>query len=108
MRSRNRNRSWHPAIIQSSRLKSESWTRDNFGARYYASTTGRFMTPDWALKPVSMPYAKFGDPQTLNLYTYIENSPLNRIDADGHDSIDISGGMFHTTFGTNTSVLSND
>jgi hypothetical protein len=66
------------------------------------------MTPDWALKPVSMPYAKFGDPQTLNLYTYIENSPLNRIDADGHDSIDISGGMFHTTFGTNTSVLSND
>ena len=27
MRSRNRNRSWHPAIIQSSRLKSESCTR---------------------------------------------------------------------------------
>jgi RHS repeat-associated protein len=57
---------------------------DNFGARYYASTTGRFMTPDWALKPVDVPYAKFGDPQTLNLYTYVENSPLNRIDADGH------------------------
>jgi hypothetical protein len=32
----------------------------------------------------SVPYAKFGDPQTLNLYTYVENSPLNRIDADGH------------------------
>ena len=58
---------------------------DNFGARYYASTTGRFMSPDWALKPISVPYAKFGDPQTLNLYTYVENSPLNRIDADGHD-----------------------
>jgi RHS repeat-associated protein len=58
---------------------------DNFGARYYASTTGRFMSPDWALKPVSVPYAKFGDPQTLNLYTYVENSPLNRIDADGHE-----------------------
>jgi RHS repeat-associated protein len=57
---------------------------DNFGARYYASTTGRFMTPDWALKPIDVPYAKFGDPQTLNLYTYVENSPLNRIDADGH------------------------
>lgn len=57
---------------------------DNFGARYYASTTGRFMSPDWALKPVSVPYANFGDPQTLNLYTYVENSPLNRIDADGH------------------------
>jgi RHS repeat-associated protein len=65
---------------------------DNFGARYYASTTGRFMSPDWALKPVSVPYAKFGDPQTLNLYTYVENSPLNRIDADGHaDNKDTSG-----------------
>ena len=57
---------------------------DNFGARYYASMTGRFMTPDWDLKPVAVPYAKFGDPQTLNLYSYVENSPLNRIDADGH------------------------
>jgi RHS repeat-associated protein len=57
---------------------------DNFGARYYASTTGRFMTPDWALRPLAVPYASFGDPQTLNLYTYVENSPLNRIDADGH------------------------
>jgi RHS repeat-associated protein len=40
---------------------------DNFGARYYASTTGRFISPDWALKPTAVPYAKFGDPQTLNL-----------------------------------------
>jgi len=56
---------------------------DNFGARYYASTTDRFMTPDWALKPITVPYANFGDPQTLNLYTYVQNSPLNRIDADG-------------------------
>jgi hypothetical protein len=31
-----------------------------------------------------VPYAKFGDPQTLNLYAYAENGPLNRIDADGH------------------------
>ena len=41
------------------------------------------MTPDWALKPITVPYANFGDPQTLNLYTYVQNSPLNRIDADG-------------------------
>lgn len=32
-----------------------------------------------------MPYANFGDPQILNLYTYLENSPLNRIDAEGHE-----------------------
>ena len=69
---------------------------DNFGARYYASSTGRFMTPDWDLKPVAVPYAKFGDPQTLNLYSYVENSPLNRIDADGHENQ--SGGQTGTTY----------
>jgi RHS repeat-associated protein len=58
---------------------------DNFGARYDSSSLGRFMTPDWAAKATSVPYATFGDPQTLNLYAYVENSPLNRVDADGHD-----------------------
>jgi RHS repeat-associated protein len=57
---------------------------DNFGARYDASSLGRFMTPDWAAKATAVPYASFGDPQTLNLYAYTGNSPLNRIDADGH------------------------
>jgi RHS repeat-associated protein len=57
---------------------------DNFGARYEASSLGRFMTPDWAAKPATVPYAKFGDPQTLNLYAYTENGPVNKADADGH------------------------
>jgi RHS repeat-associated protein len=57
---------------------------DDFDARYYSSTGARFMTPDWDAKPVDVPYAKFGDPQTLNLYGYVENQPLNRVDADGH------------------------
>jgi RHS repeat-associated protein len=57
---------------------------DDFGARYYASSLGRFMTPDWDAKPTSVPYASFGDPQTLNLYSYVENGPLNKVDADGH------------------------
>ena len=57
---------------------------DNFGARYEASNLGRFMTPDWAAKPATVPYAKFGDPQTLNLYAYTENGPVNNVDADGH------------------------
>ena len=60
---------------------------DNFGARYNASSLGRFMTPDCAAKATSVPYASFGDPQTLNLYSYVENEPLDRIDADGHDEI---------------------
>jgi RHS repeat-associated protein len=57
---------------------------DDFDARYYASTMGRFMTPDWDVKPVTVPYAKFGDPQTLNLYGYVENSPVDRMDPSGH------------------------
>jgi RHS repeat-associated protein len=57
---------------------------DNFGARYDSSALGRFMTPDWAVRPISVPYAVFGDPQTLNLYSYVENAPINRVDADGH------------------------
>ena len=57
---------------------------DYFGARYYASTLGRFLSPDWDAKPTAVPYATFGDPQTLNLYSYVENAPLNKVDADGH------------------------
>jgi hypothetical protein len=42
------------------------------------------MTPDWAAKPTAVPYALFGDPQTLNLYAYVRNNPVSRADADGH------------------------
>jgi RHS repeat-associated protein len=57
---------------------------DDFGARYYSSVMGRFMTPDWSASPEPVPYAKLDSPQTLNLYSYVENNPLTGIDADGH------------------------
>jgi len=57
---------------------------DYFGARYYGSTLGRFMTPDWAAKATAVPYADFGDPQSLDLYSYVLNNPLSKADADGH------------------------
>jgi RHS repeat-associated protein len=57
---------------------------DNFGARYNNSALGRFMTPDWAAKPVNVPYANFGNPQSLNLYSYVENNPTTVGDPDGH------------------------
>jgi RHS repeat-associated protein len=58
---------------------------DMFGARHYGSSLGRFITPNWwPSRPTTVPYAKFADPQTLNLYAYVENAPLNRADADGH------------------------
>ena len=46
---------------------------DYFGARYFASGLGRFMTPDWSAKYDPVPYAKLDNPQTLNLYA----SPAN-------------------------------
>ena len=57
---------------------------DMFGARYYSSPFGRFMTPDWAAKPTAVPYAMFGNPQSLNLYSYVGNNPLIHADPDGH------------------------
>jgi RHS repeat-associated protein len=57
---------------------------DNFGARYDSSQYGRFMTPDWAAKPSSVPYAVFNNPQSLNLYAYVQNNPVKNKDPDGH------------------------
>ena len=57
---------------------------DYFGARYYASTMGRFMSPDWSAKVMPVPYAKLDNPQSLNLYSYVWNNPLSRNDPDGH------------------------
>jgi RHS repeat-associated protein len=58
---------------------------DYFGARYYASSMGRFMSPDWSAKVMPVPYAKLGNPQSLNLYAYMLNNPLKGTDPDGHD-----------------------
>ena len=58
---------------------------DYFGARYYGSSMGRWMSPDWYPGPAPIPYANINDPQTLNLYIYAGNNPLSRFDADGHN-----------------------
>jgi len=52
---------------------------DNFGARYNASTMGRFMSPD----PLG---GHQEDPQTLNKYAYVRNNPLSLTDPTGLDS----------------------
>jgi len=61
---------------------------DYFGARYYASNMGRFMSPDWSDTPSQIPYADLPNPQSLNLYSYVKNNPLSRTDADGHCDVD--------------------
>ena len=64
---------------------------DYFGARYYASSMGRFMSPDWSAKIMPVPYAKLDNPQSLNLYSYVWNNPLSRNDPTGHYNASCGG-----------------
>lgn len=49
------------------------------------------MSPDWSAKVQPVPYAKSGDPQSLNLYSDVENNPLSRTDPTGHYIINCVG-----------------
>lgn len=51
---------------------------DNFGARYYSSSMGRFTSPD----PLG---GHTEDPQTMNRYAYVRNNPLTLTDPTGLD-----------------------
>ena len=57
---------------------------DWFGARYLSGAQGRWTSPDWSGRAEPVPYAKLGDPQTLDLYGYVRNNPLSNRDLDGH------------------------
>ncbi len=65
---------------------------DNFGARYDASSLGRFMTPDplpwldWqhGNKEEREKFADFiSNPQNLNMYSYVDNNPTTKTDPTG-------------------------
>ena len=49
----------------------------NYGARFYSPKLGRFLSAD-TLVP------GYRNPQSLNRYSYVRNSPLNYIDPSGH------------------------
>ena len=71
---------------------------DDFDARYYASSLGRFMSPDWSPVPSPVPHGEFSNPQSLNLYGYVKNNPTTFQDLDGHccdfgDVIDFVKGL---------------
>src|SRR5712664_3124541 len=59
---------------------------DYFGARYYGSTQGRFVSPDplhfWMLDRKKQDQY-ISNPQRWNRYTYVLNNPLSRVDPDG-------------------------
>jgi RHS repeat-associated protein len=58
---------------------------DYFGARYNASSMGRFMTPDPS--PSSGAVQR---PQSWNRYAYVYNNPLRHIDPDGQQGVDLT------------------
>lgn len=74
----------HGSISTGKERDSESGN-DYFEARYYSSSMGRFMSPDWSAQEEPVPYAKLDNPQSLNLYSYVLNNPLTSVDPDGHD-----------------------
>lgn len=53
---------------------------DNFKARYYGSSMGRFLSPD----PMG---GHFMNPQSLNRYAYVHDNPLSMVDPTGMDCI---------------------
>ena len=55
---------------------------DYFGARYYASSMGRWLSPD----PINLTEERLVNPaNTLNKYAYAANNPLKYVDPDGQD-----------------------
>ena len=52
---------------------------DYFKYRYYASSMGRWLSPD----PSLLTHADLENPQSLNLYNYVGNRPLTLTDLDG-------------------------
>ncbi len=56
---------------------------DYFGARYYGSSLGRFISPD----PSGLLAQHPEDPQSWNLYVYARNNPLIYLDPNGLDCI---------------------
>jgi RHS repeat-associated protein len=50
---------------------------DDFGARYLSSQWGRWMSADWTAGASAVPYATLTNPQSLNLYAYVGNDPVD-------------------------------
>ena len=59
---------------------------DYFGARYYSSSMGRFMSPD----PTTNLSRVLGYPQRWNRYAYVLNNPLGRLDPDGAQDVEVT------------------
>jgi RHS repeat-associated protein len=63
---------------------------DYFGARYFSSPMGRFVSADTKASPHDIT-----DPQGWNKYGYSRNGPLRYTDPDGKDWKDVVGGALN-------------
>jgi RHS repeat-associated protein len=59
--------------------RSEATGLDYAVNRFYSSQQGRFTQVD----PIELDAASLSDPQTLNMYAYCGNDPINNVDPDG-------------------------
>src|SRR5579859_8202083 len=77
-------------VTAQDRDKFATYYRDSTSAldyaqnRYYASTLGRFTSPD----PYKQASAGASEPQNWNQYAYVGGDPVNRIDPQGLDWCD--------------------
>jgi RHS repeat-associated protein len=73
----------HSCVLNASRSSGKERDaesgNDYFGARYFGSTMGRFMSPD----PMIIMKQKLIDPQQWNMYSYARNNPLRFTDPTG-------------------------
>jgi RHS repeat-associated protein len=67
---------------------------DNFGARYYSSQYGRFVTPD----SMMIMNQKMTDPQQWNMYAYVRNNPLRLVDNNGKWPTEIHNRIIDAAF----------
>ncbi|MGH9754192.1 MAG: RHS repeat domain-containing protein, partial [Blastocatellia bacterium] len=79
----------HPTLGNPSKKRFTSYDRDATGLdyavnRFYSPQQGRFTQVD----PIGMGAAELANPQSLNLYAYIENDPINSTDPSGLDGIE--------------------
>jgi RHS repeat-associated protein len=75
---------WRPAPNSKGKERDTETGNDDFGARYYTSRFGRWLSADWSSVPVPVPYANLTNPQTLNLYSMVSDDPESFADLDGH------------------------
>jgi RHS repeat-associated protein len=59
---------------------------DYFPTRQYSSNMGRFMSPD----PSGAAFSEPSNPQSWNMYSYVQNNPLSAADPDGLDCVYIN------------------